>query len=51
MQLLREVLKGRERGIAIALAEAGARVGVVHISDKIDEVANFIVGLGSEGCR
>jgi 3-oxoacyl-[acyl-carrier protein] reductase len=41
--------QGIGRGIALALADAGAKVAVVDISDKIEEVAEAISAYGSEG--
>lgn len=41
--------QGIGRGIALMLAESGAKVAVVDISDKIDEVAKAIEDLGSSG--
>ncbi len=39
--------QGIGRGIALMLAESGAKVAVVDISDKIDDVAKIIRNLGS----
>ena len=41
--------QGIGRGIALMLAESGAKVAVVDISDKIDEVVQAISDLGSSG--
>jgi len=41
--------QGIGRGIALMLAESGAKVAVVDISDKIDEVVKTISDLGSSG--
>jgi 3-oxoacyl-[acyl-carrier protein] reductase len=41
--------QGIGQGIALALAAAGAKVAVVDISDKVNEVAKTISDLGSEG--
>jgi meso-butanediol dehydrogenase/(S,S)-butanediol dehydrogenase/diacetyl reductase len=38
--------QGIGRGIALMLAESGAKVAVVDISDKIDEVVQDIIDLG-----
>jgi 3-oxoacyl-[acyl-carrier protein] reductase len=41
--------QGIGRGIALMLAESGAKVAVVDISDKIDDVVKAIKDLGSSG--